>query len=784
MRRALLVALSVACGGCQNFGPKMKEVFAWEPNPKLEMLPDSAGPAGGIPVALESLTEASFTAAKAAYDASIAGGKRGEPTDRAGVATAVAAALGAALEADSPPTIPASAENSAKIADAIAAGITRAASDARGASAAEITDTEAAKAAFSADIVTSAVTAGIAAAANKFGYVTSAEAIASSSLLIVATQAAAAKAAADAKAAAAAAVAAKAAEVAFAAKVTADVSANPADAAAIVTTALKAKPGSFLAIVSAAVAAAPVAAEQIVAAAVGFLPNQQAAIIGSARAVAPQLSKERLAAAANAAAKLADPALAKLAADIAAQPAAAGAIVTTALKAQPGQLLAIVSVAVAAAPNLAGEIVGAAGAISPSRQADIMASAVAAAPQLSSVVASSAAVGGATATSTGGTAPQGSNTVVTTAPQTGAATGAIRGSLPGKGWDEQRILYATDRKPVAGLSLARWKSELAEKGSGYAYYGPDPEEKKEENDPLRLHYGWCTVSIPAKHQFATVERPSAGSRESVVDHITIRGINELNRAGLLAEVAKMTALDEQHKDGKDAFIFIHGYNVTFNDAAMRAAQMAYDFNFLGAPILYSWASRGTLLGYFKDENEVVSAGGEGLRKLIAEVKAGGKVRKLHIVAHSMGNRALVKALGALAKVGEAKIFGQVILAAADVGRTTFTEDFAREIIPLAERISLYVAVDDEPLKLSRLHSGVGRLGQGGPDRFIMPGIHTIEASKIDDDIFSLRHSYFADVGPVLSDLKALLVTQVEPDTRPRRLLRAGSDDKTYWEIKK
>ncbi|SIT51767.1 conserved hypothetical protein [Paraburkholderia piptadeniae] len=33
-------------------------------------------------------------------------------------------------------------------------------------------------------------------------------------------------------------------------------------------------------------------------------------------------------------------------------------------------------------------------------------------------------------------------------------------------------------------------------------------------------------------------------------------------------------------------LFIHGYNVSFEDAAMRTAQMAYDLDFAGAPVFF------------------------------------------------------------------------------------------------------------------------------------------------------------------------------------------------------
>ena len=55
---------------------------------------------------------------------------------------------------------------------------------------------------------------------------------------------------------------------------------------------------------------------------------------------------------------------------------------------------------------------------------------------------------------------------------------------------------------------------------------------------------------------------------------------------------------------REAFVFVHGYNVTFEDAARRTAQMSYDLAFDGAPIFYSWPSAGSLDGYARDESNI------------------------------------------------------------------------------------------------------------------------------------------------------------------------------------
>ena len=41
-----------------------------------------------------------------------------------------------------------------------------------------------------------------------------------------------------------------------------------------------------------------------------------------------------------------------------------------------------------------------------------------------------------------------------------------------------------------------------------------------------------------------------------------------------------------------ALIFVHGFNVSFDNALFRAAQIAYDLNFDGPGVSFSWPSRG------------------------------------------------------------------------------------------------------------------------------------------------------------------------------------------------
>ena len=49
-----------------------------------------------------------------------------------------------------------------------------------------------------------------------------------------------------------------------------------------------------------------------------------------------------------------------------------------------------------------------------------------------------------------------------------------------------------------------------------------------------------------------------------------------------------------------ALLFVHGYNVTFESALYRTAQIAFDLEFDGVPFLFSWPSKGDFQSYRAD----------------------------------------------------------------------------------------------------------------------------------------------------------------------------------------
>ncbi|MCR9202623.1 MAG: alpha/beta hydrolase [Planctomycetaceae bacterium] len=103
----------------------------------------------------------------------------------------------------------------------------------------------------------------------------------------------------------------------------------------------------------------------------------------------------------------------------------------------------------------------------------------------------------------------------------------------------------------------------------------------------------------------------------------------------------------EQSDAHDIFVFVHGFNVTLENATARAAQMAEDLPFDGVVLVFSWPSAGKATAYLSDEHQAeryfwnLSA---LLHRLRQSCPAD---THLNLLAHSMGNRVTLRAIEAL-----------------------------------------------------------------------------------------------------------------------------------------
>jgi esterase/lipase superfamily enzyme len=281
-------------------------------------------------------------------------------------------------------------------------------------------------------------------------------------------------------------------------------------------------------------------------------------------------------------------------------------------------------------------------------------------------------------------------------------------------------------------------------------------------EKVELGYGVCHVSVPRKHSLGKIESPSVWTFWGKADpqkHFTITGYESRTLSTFTNELQTRVGQNE----GKSCFVFIHGYNVSFDDAALRTAQLACDLKFLGVPILYSWASANDPRRYSKDE-DTVGLTVKRLTAFLSKLIQASGAEQIHLIAHSMGNRALVNALDRLAVAPnpEKKPFKQVVLTAPDVARKD-VESLIQAASDKAERVTLYASSKDKALGLSRVKHDYERLGKVYGYPFVLEGMDSIDASKVKTDFWG--HGVFATTRTVLGDLSALIADGKPPNKR-------------------
>lgn len=318
-----------------------------------------------------------------------------------------------------------------------------------------------------------------------------------------------------------------------------------------------------------------------------------------------------------------------------------------------------------------------------------------------------------------------------------AAFGERRGAL-GLSTDlktKYAVYYATNRKWVSNVQTEdRFGYEVAD----------------------YLTYGSMYVNIPV-----TVHR--RGDME--VSHWW-KWTSESNVFGIysLTSLAERDFVASTSKD--DLLIFVHGFNTNFSKATLIAAQIAYDIGFPGKVMTFSWPSQGEIsVSAYNKDAESAEASVPALVHFLRTVINGskdGKHRKIHLIAHSMGNEVLMPALRNLELENPGitrKAFQNVILTAPDVGEGKFAS-LLPTVIETAQNVSFYYSTEDWALGVSDTINGQNRAGLFP---IFFKGMDTINTDDVNSSF--IGHTYYNTSVPVLNDLFLLINRNLKPDFR-------------------
>jgi len=245
---------------------------------------------------------------------------------------------------------------------------------------------------------------------------------------------------------------------------------------------------------------------------------------------------------------------------------------------------------------------------------------------------------------------------------------------------------------------------------------------------------------------------------------------------------------------REAYILVHGFANSFEDAAFVMAGLWHFLGRQGVPFIYTWPAGSGSYAYDRESGEFTIF---HLKQFLRGLASCEEIDKIHIVSHSRGTDVVLTALRELyiehscedAKGRAGLKLGNVVLAAADLDLEVVAQRIVAErIVLLPERLTIYTSEHDVALGAADiLFKGKARLGELRPGDLTprqRKNLSLIEEVQIVQCRVSknlIGHDYFHSNPAVSSDLILLLRDNRAPGEANGRPLI--NHFKNFWEIR-
>ena len=380
------------------------------------------------------------------------------------------------------------------------------------------------------------------------------------------------------------------------------------------------------------------------------------------------------------------------------------------------------------------------------------------------------------------------------------------------------VLYVTDRAPAKDANEASpysadrsrsmaWGSAMVQFGDNVGWDELVKESTTADRAvPLSLSLG------PTKElgRFPPIPYELAVGPAGISRLPAVVAAHEKTKAELQAEIVRR--LDAAPR--KEVVLYVHGYNNSFEDAAITMGELCH---FLGREFvcaIFSWPAggrRGLAFGYNVDRESSEYAV-EDLLKTIRIIAETPGVQRIHVLGHSRGTDVVATALAELSveayAVGNTLArqyrVGNVILMApdidADVALAKILKVFSDPDLPFKGKanpgialepspqfkITIYVSPDDKALETSGwLFGSIARLGRIDAAMFTP---HQIDEFRTfgEVDVIQVRgttdafgHSYFVSNPEVSADIVAMVRYGLKPNEPGRPLTEVV---RPFWRV--
>lgn len=296
-----------------------------------------------------------------------------------------------------------------------------------------------------------------------------------------------------------------------------------------------------------------------------------------------------------------------------------------------------------------------------------------------------------------------------------------------------------------------------------SFYGVEFSEK--------LIQGTCDVNVPAKHEIGNLDSDANGDANKFFKINSHKPITDKDLLPIIKE-----------NKFPEVILFVHGFNVPFEEAVYRAAQIKYDLKFPGEVVLFTWPSGAksggileslSLSSTYKDNQQNANKTIPLLKDFIQKLNSTGK--KIHLIVHSMGHQIALPAISELSSELKSKFLQEVILNAPDYPSSSFYE-ISPKVKSTAKRITVYCSPADKALMASVKVNNNKRLGSCEK----INGVDVINVNEIDDSILGLNHGYYSS-RPILTDVYQ---TILGIDANRRLFIRKSTEGSEDYVLRK
>lgn len=321
-----------------------------------------------------------------------------------------------------------------------------------------------------------------------------------------------------------------------------------------------------------------------------------------------------------------------------------------------------------------------------------------------------------------------------------------------------------DTRSLDVLVVTNRKSKSSDFGCGNDKFGVGFEAS--------LKFGICKVNVPKNHSTGEITLAKEG-RQSSNDYFKILDAKSSQESDFFNELKK---------SNRAPLVFVHGFNVRYQEAILRAAQIAYDLKYQGPIILFSWpAGAGdalfdeALFGKTYENNFGNARASSALFQNFLTNFSKNNI-KINLVVHSMGHQVVLPALRELGKLNPKTPFiNELILNAPDFDVSDFVK-LSKIIKSTSNRVTLYCSYNDRAMLVSQKFNNNDRVGACS----YLEEFDTINVSLVDDTTLGLGHGYYAsrailnDVFQVILGIdakKRLFIKKSDPNSTEKYFLR-------------